>query len=73
VQASKSAIKAIIINKVGDLALVTGIILVYFFFGSIDFPIVFCTSSYDFYILDLICFFFFLGTVGKSAQLGLHM
>ena len=85
VQAGKSANKAIVINKVGDLSLITGIILVYFFFGSIDFPIVFCTASYvstgyinsfyfiDFYILDLICLFFFLGTIGKSAQIGLHM
>ena len=85
VQASKAAFKAIIINKVGDLSLITGITLVYLFCGSLEFPIVFCISSYislgfisffyffDFYILDLICLFFFLGSVGKSAQLGLHM
>lgn len=85
IQAVKSAFKAIIINKIGDLGLLTGIILVYFFFGSVEFSTVFCLVSYvslsfisfynvfDIYLLDLICLFFFLGSIGKSAQMGLHM
>ncbi len=28
--------------------------------------------SYNFYIIDIICFFLFLGSIGKSAQIGLH-
>lgn len=82
-QANKSALKAIFFNRVGDLGLILAIFFVFFFFYSFDFFVIFpCFiyfKVYYFYLLgvyvnfiDLISFLFFIGVVGKSAQIGLH-
>jgi len=83
VQANKSALKALIINRVGDFGFLCGLILVFYFFRSVDFSVVFAIASFfsnstisflgfECFCLNLICFFLFLGSVGKSAQVGLH-
>lgn len=83
VQANKSALKAMVVNRIGDWGLAVGIFLVFFFAGSIDFLTVFTLApfsftssvnllSFDIVIADLVAFFLFLGVVGKSAQFGLH-
>jgi proton-translocating NADH-quinone oxidoreductase chain L len=83
IQANKSAIKAMLINKVGDIFLLLAIFCIIFFCDSADFDIVFALSSHlknlqiqigSFYfsVIDFICIFLFLGAVGKSAQIGLH-
>lgn len=83
VQANKSAMKAIIVNRFGDFGIYFSLLLIFFFFKSFDFGVVFNLAylfsestidcfSISFRILDIICFFLFLGAVGKSAQLGLH-
>lgn len=83
VQANKSALKALIINRVGDFGFLCGLILVFYFFRSVDFSVVFaiasffsnstiCFLGFECFCLNLICFFLFLGSVGKSAQVGLH-
>lgn len=75
IQANKAAIKAMIINKVGDIGLLLGIILIWIEIGSLDYNTIF---SYSFFIpkeklyLDLISFLLLIGVVGKSAQIGLH-
>lgn len=75
IQANKSAIKAMIINKVGDIGLLLGIILIWIEIGSLDYNTIF---SYSFFIskegvnLDLISFLLLIGVIGKSAQIGLH-
>ena len=82
-KAVKSALKAVIVNRVGDLGLLIGISLCFFFFKSLDFNFIsFMASLYtidDFVFfgfsissLFLINLFLFIGVVGKSAQLGLH-
>lgn len=82
-QANKSAIKAVLVNRLGDFGIYFAILVIYFFFRSFDFSIVFTLvhfssfKSFDFlnFIvnpLDLICLFLFIGSIGKSAQLGLH-
>jgi len=83
IQANKSAMKAMIVNRVGDFALSLGIIAVYFIFKSLDFSTVFALS-YLFYektflflnlqldVVTIIGILLFLGAVGKSAQIGLH-
>ena len=72
-QAGKAATKAFLINKVGDLFLLTGISLTFITFHSVDFGVIsalaHCLPS-D--ILEVICAFFLIGAVGKSAQVGLH-
>jgi len=73
VQAGKAATKAFLINKVGDLFLLTGIALAFTMFYSLDFASLHSGSFYQSQKLtELIIFFLFLGAVGKSAQIGLH-
>lgn len=84
IQANKSAMKAIIVNRIGDFGLYFSLLLIFFFFKSFDFGVVFNLSAFlsqaqnvnflffSFNRLDLVCFFLFLGAIGKSAQLGLH-
>ena len=83
IQANKSAIKAMLINRIGDFALLLAIFLIYVVFESLDYDTIFISVyntifykaviiNYKFFTIDLICFFLFFGAMGKSAQLGLH-
>ncbi len=83
VQANKAALKALIINRVGDFGIILGICLIFFVFQTLDFEIVFPLITFfqnqfflffgmNFNVVELICFFLFIGSVGKSAQVGLH-
>lgn len=83
VQANKAAIKAMIINRIGDFCLIIAILTMFVNFKSVDYATVAVLAPFfktqtvnflnmDFNILSLICLFLFLGAVGKSAQLGLH-
>jgi len=83
IQANKAAIKAILVNRVGDFGLLLGILGAYALFGSVDYATIFSLTplfatkqftffSFSFFYIDLISFFIFVGSVGKSAQLGLH-
>jgi NADH-ubiquinone oxidoreductase chain 5 len=82
-QANKAAIKAMLVNRVGDFGLALGIFGIFSLFQSVDFatvfacahtcaqtPFLFCTYEFD--GLTLIGCLLFVGAVGKSAQLGLH-
>ena len=83
IQASKAAIKALLMNRIGDLGLLVGICLLYYIFRSLDFAVIFTLVplfnkvyftlfNTNFLVLSFICFFLFVGACGKSAQLGLH-
>lgn len=83
IQANKAAIKAMILNRVGDFGLVIGVLIIFVEYNSVDYATVvaltpvFSTKIYyflnfDFDLISIICFFLFIGAVGKSAQLGLH-
>lgn len=83
IQANKSAMKAIIVNRFGDFGIYFALLMIFFFFKSFEFGVVFNLAytfsesyinlfSLTLNILDIICFFLFLGAIGKSAQLGLH-
>ena len=83
IQANKAAIKAMLINRVGDFALLLAIFTIYFVFNSLNYDIVFSLASlsensriifgnFEIPTIDLICIFLFIGAMGKSAQLGLH-
>ncbi len=82
-QANKAAIKAMIVNRIGDIGLALGIIIFFNYFKSVDFAIIFSMTpllfneffyflGFNFNILNLGTLFLFIGAVGKSAQLGLH-
>ena len=83
IQANKSAIKAMLVNRVGDFFILLAIFSLYFVFNSLDYDVVFnlvpliltnkiLIGCFDFFSIDLICILLFLGAMGKSAQLGLH-
>jgi len=69
IQANKAAIKAMLINRVGDACLIASIILIWINFGSLNFMVVFPIADK---IPLLIPLLLLLGAVGKSAQIGLH-
>jgi NADH-ubiquinone oxidoreductase chain 5 len=82
-QANKSAIKAMIVNRVGDFGLAIAIFCIFLVFKTVDFCAVFSLVPYfvthkvfflGYYInsITLIGLLLFIGAVGKSAQLILH-
>jgi NADH-ubiquinone oxidoreductase chain 5 len=83
IQANKAAIKAMIINRIGDFGLLIGILIIYVNLKSLDYSTVFSLISFyeqkvinffsqNFLLIELIGFFLFIGVMGKSAQIGLH-
>jgi len=83
IQANKAAIKAMLVNRVGDFFILLAIFAIYFIFNSLDYDTVFSLTplminhkimigSLEIPALDMICMLLFFGAMGKSAQLGLH-
>ena len=83
IQANKAAIKAMVLNRIGDFGLVIGILIIFVEYKAVDYATVFAITpiftekffnflSFNFDLISVICFFLFIGAVGKSAQLGLH-
>ena len=83
IQANKAAIKAMFMNRIGDVGLALGVFCIFVTFGSVDYSSVFALAPYyisdtinflniDFGLLNLVGVLLFVGAVGKSAQLGLH-
>jgi len=81
--ANAAAIKAFIVNRVGDFGLALGIFLIFYLFGTVNYTEVFdqVPKFIDKKILfldlnlkpiDLICILLFIGAMGKSAQIFLH-
>jgi NADH-quinone oxidoreductase subunit L len=77
--ACAAAMKAFIVNRVGDLFFMLGLALTFWVFGSVEFSTIF--GSVDQHrgatfaglpAYEVICVLLFLGACGKSAQLGLH-
>jgi NADH-quinone oxidoreductase subunit L len=82
--ACAAAIKAFIVNRIGDLGFAVGIALVFLKFGTIEFAAIFAAvpghaaDTYalfgtTFPALEVIGFLLFIGAMGKSAQIGLHV
>ena len=81
--ANNAAIKAFIVNRIGDFGLAIAIFLIFFFYGTINFDEVFQATStliekklvffgIETSLITLICIFLFIGAMGKSAQFLLH-
>lgn len=86
--ANAAAMKAFIVNRVGDIGLALGIFTIFMIFNTVDFDAIFAqlphimtnTNSRPTFLffnapvdaLNLIGIFLFIGAMGKSAQLGLH-
>ena len=82
-KANNAAIKAFIVNRIGDFGLAIAIFLIFFFFGTINFEDTFqATSQYaekkivflgfELSLITVISVFLFIGAMGKSAQFLLH-
>ncbi len=80
IQANKAAIKAMVLNRIGDVSLLIGMLFIYVYFKSLDYMTLLSitpllknkTIFFNFKLFEIICLFLFLGAVGKSAQVGLH-
>nr|ANW36853.1 NADH dehydrogenase subunit 5 [Baikalospongia intermedia] len=75
IKANKAAIKAMLINRVGDIGLVLAMLLCLIEFGTLDFSAIsglLVTPNINRENVTIICLLLFWGAVGKSAQLGLH-
>ena len=73
-QANKSAIKAVLINKIGDIGFICSIVIIWTQLGSMNYySLISVTHFINIKLLNLLNFFFFLGIIAKSAQIGLHM
>ena len=82
-RANSAAIKAFLVNRVGDFGFALGIFLIFYLFGNINYIEVFnqipTIKDYKISILGikfdsitLICMLLFIGAMGKSAQIFLH-
>src|SRR5450830_1880582 len=77
--------KAFLVNRVGDFGFILGIGLVLFFFGSLDYRAVFSVApqfadttvsiipGHEWSLMTLTCILLFIGAMGKSAQVPLHV
>ncbi len=81
--ANIAAIKAFVVNRVGDFGFALGIFLIFYLFGTVNYSEVFqqiptrTEQNLNFLgvninAIDLICLLLFLGAMGKSAQILLH-
>ncbi|MCY7355062.1 MAG: NADH-quinone oxidoreductase subunit L [Lysobacter sp.] len=78
-------LKAFLVNRVGDFGFLLGIAAVLYWFGTLDYATVFANaptirdasvqviSGYDWSVPTLICICLFIGAMGKSAQVPLHV
>jgi len=81
--ANAAAIKAFVVNRVGDFGFALGIFLIFYLFGTVNYSEVFqqiptvidkdlSFLGFDVKAIDLICLLLFIGAMGKSAQILLH-
>ncbi|MFI4934550.1 MAG: NADH-quinone oxidoreductase subunit L [Caulobacterales bacterium] len=81
--ANAAAIKAFVVNRIGDFGFALGIITTFWVFGTIRFAEIFpqvaahahqgwTFAGAQFYAVDLACALLFVGAMGKSAQFFLH-
>ena len=69
-QANKAAMKAMIVNRVGDVGVVIGILLCYNYYVSVEYSVLLTVATpTEGKIIGLMLL---IGTIGKSAQIGLH-
>ena len=79
--AVEASLKAFLVNRVGDFGFLLGIAVLLMFFGSLDYVEVFTLASQvngqtmfgDISVITVICLLLFVGAMGKSAQVPLHV
>ena len=79
--AVEASLKAFLVNRVGDFGFLLGIAVLLMFFSSLDYVEVFTLASQvngqtmfgDISVITVICLLLFVGAMGKSAQVPLHV
>jgi len=82
-QANAAAIKAFVVNRIGDFGFAIGIFLIFYFYGTLNYNEVFQQTplliqkeilflGVNLNLITLICLMLFVGAMGKSAQILLH-
>ncbi len=83
--ASQGSLKAFLVNRVGDFGFLLGIAAIFDYFGSVDYATVFALApslstetvhilfGTSWSLMSLICILLFIGAMGKSAQIPLHI
>tara|TARA_A100001035_G_scaffold210888_1_gene170749 strand:+ start:359 stop:2242 length:1884 start_codon:yes stop_codon:yes gene_type:complete len=71
-------LKAFLVNRIGDLFFIIGVVIIFSIFNSFNFSVIFDEINYlkdpnDLANLELACFFLFIGAMAKSAQIPLHI
>jgi len=78
-------LKAFLVNRVGDFGFLLGIAAVYMHFGTLDYAAVFSIApqltaatvtiipGHEWSLMTVICILLFIGAMGKSAQVPLHV
>ena len=83
ISAGKAAMKAIVLNRIGDCGLLLAIFAIFLMFRTLEFSVIFAITpffehktfiflNYEFNVLNFIAFFLLVAAIGKSAQIGLH-
>jgi NADH-quinone oxidoreductase subunit L len=83
--ATYAQLKAFLVNRVGDFGFLLGIAAIYMYFGTLDYSAVFAIApqfaaktvqvvpGWTWSVMTLICILLFIGAMGKSAQVPLHV
>ncbi|KAG0785991.1 hypothetical protein G6F57_023889 (mitochondrion) [Rhizopus arrhizus] len=72
-QANKAAIKALVMNRVGDWGFSIGLWAIFWTFGNLDFTTVFSLAPFiNEELITIISICLLVAAMGKSAQIGLH-
>lgn len=82
--AAAGSLKAFLVNRVGDFGFILGIAAIFNYFGSLDYHTVFNEAggmhgtlnifpSIHWSVITVICILLFIGSMGKSAQMPLHV
>lgn len=83
-QANKAALKAMLVNRLSDLILILGILIIFYNLQTVEFFSIFAAIpilktykcllfGYYINIIDIISILIFIGAMGKSAQIFLHI
>jgi len=84
IQANKSALKAIFVNKIGDIAIIFSLCIIFYIYKTFDYilifnlinntnyTIIFNIYTFEFNLVLILNLMLLIGVIAKSAQIGLH-
>lgn len=73
IQANKAAMKALIVNRIGDWSLTLGMILIWWINGNLELSTIFSIAPLiNVDLITMVTILVLIGAMAKSAQIGLH-